>query len=375
MNKKSILIIGRYFYPEQNPRSFRTTELSIELSRQGYDVTVLTPKLPLHNEFELKYNLSIEDLGQPKWKAQNLKGTGVTLLGKKLLRRAGQLLLDYPNIEFYFLVRKALKKQLKINNRYDLLISIAVPHAIHWGVSSLWKNNSKKIAEKWIADCGDPFMGQENDAFKHPFYFKYIEKWFCKKADYITIPIASAISAYYPEFHDKIRVIPQGFNFDEIETADTEINDYPTFAYAGGLIPGRRDPKDFFNFLINYDLPYKFDLYTNQKSLVQSYADRSSGRIRLKDYLPRKELLFELSKLDFVVNFENAGEKQTPSKLIDYAIIKKPILSVNSFNFNETIALEFLEGSYERGLIIKNRNQYRIQNIAVKFLQLSENKI
>ena len=92
----------------------------------------------------------------------------------------------------------------------------------------------------------------------------------------------------------------------------------------------------------------------------------------MKDYLPRKELLFELSKLDFVVNFENAGEKQSPSKLIDYAIIKKPILSVNSFNFNETDALEFLDGYYESGLIIKNKEQYRIENVAKQFLNLLE---
>ena len=105
---------------------------------------------------------------------------------------------------------------------------------------------------------------------------------------------------------------------------------------------------------------------------MQFYADNSGGRIRLKDYLPRKELLFELSKLDFVVNFENVGRKQSPSKLIDYAIINKPILTVNSIDFNNTIALEFLEGSYANGLIIKNRNQYRIQNVAEKFLQLSE---
>ena len=215
-------------------------------------------------------------------------------------------------------------------------------------------------------------MGGENDTFKHPFYFKYIEKSFCKNVDYITIPVDSAIPAYYPEFHSKIRVIPQGFNFDDIKTADSEINDHPTFAYAGALIPGRRDPKDFLNFLVDYKSPYTFDIYTNDKSMVQSYADKSKGRIRLKDYLPRKELLFELSKLDFVVNFENAGEKQIPSKLIDYAIIKKPILSVNSFNFNEVVALQFLNRDYERGLIMKNTNQYRIENVTKQFLQLLE---
>ena len=372
MNNCKVLIVSSAFYPTNSPRSFRTTELAIELSKQGYNVTVLTPKLEMHNEFEIKHNITIGDLGQPKWKALKIKGKGLLILVKKLFRRTGQLFLDYPNLEFSFLVRKALKKKIKENIEYDLLISIAAPHAIHWGVSSLWKNYNNKTAKKWIADCGDPFMGQENDTFKHPFYFKYIEKSFCKNVDYITIPIASAISAYYSEFHSKIRVIPQGFNFDEIETTNTKINDHPTFAYAGGLIPGRRDPKDFLNFLVDYNLPYVFDVYTKDKSLMKRYADRSGGRIRLKDYLPRKELLFELSKLDFVVNFENAGEKQSPSKLIDYAIIKKPILSVNSFNFNEVVALQFLNGDYESGLIMKNTNQYRIENVTKQFLQLLE---
>jgi len=367
---KRILIISSTFYPVNSPRSFRTTELAIELSIQGHDVTVLTPKLEIHSEFEVKHNLSIVDLGNPSWKTPEIKGNALAILSKRFIRRVAQLFLYYPNLEFYFLVRKALKNQLKEDIVYDLLISIAVPHSIHWGVSSLWQKDN--IAKKWIADCGDPFMGQENDTFKHPFYFRYIEKSFCKNVDYITIPIASALPAYYPEFHSKIRVIPQGFNFDEIEIAGTVMNDYPTFAYAGALIPGRRDPKDFLNFLVNYKLPYTFDIYTKNKALVKPYADRSEGRIRLKDYLPRKELLFELSKLDFVVNFENAGEKQSPSKLIDYVIIEKPILSVNSFHFNETVALEFLAGSYESGLIIKNKEQYRIENVAKQFLNLLE---
>src|SRR5690606_19247163 len=190
-------------------------------------------------------------------------------------------------------------------------------------------------AQTWIADCGDPFMGQENDTFKYPFYFKYIEKWFCKKADYLSIPIKTAISAYYPEFHNKIRVIPQGFKFEDIDLAPKNKNDFPHFAYAGGLIPGRRDPKEFFEFLVNYKHPFKFDIYTNQVNLVDSYVKRSNGRIEVKKYLPRKELLYELSKLDFLINFENKGQKQIPSKIIDYVIVDKPILSINSFKFDQ----------------------------------------
>ena len=37
---KSILIISQHIFPKQTPRAHRTTELAIEFSRQGYDVTV-----------------------------------------------------------------------------------------------------------------------------------------------------------------------------------------------------------------------------------------------------------------------------------------------------------------------------------------------
>jgi len=56
--------------------------------------------------------------------------------------------------------------------KYDLLISIAVPYPIHWGVAAVWaKDKSKNLAPNWIADCGDPYCFQENDTFKPPFYF------------------------------------------------------------------------------------------------------------------------------------------------------------------------------------------------------------
>lgn len=367
---KSILIISRSFYPQNSPRSFRTTELAKELARQGHAVTVLTPKRPEHTVFEQENNLTIQDLGQPKWKEVNLTGKGIALIFKRGLRRGLQVLFEYPSLELYFMVKRALQKKKRNKEHYDLLISIAVPYPIHWGVAAVWKKKNN-IAKTWIADSGDPFMGQENDTFKPAFYFKYVEKWFCKKADYLSVPVVTAIPAYYPEFHDKIKVIPQGFNFDEVTLAPYVKNEVPHFAYAGALIPGRRDPKDFLEFLVNYPHPYKFAIYTQQRSLVQTYADRSNGRIVVKDYLPRKDLLFELSKLDFLVNFENAGQKQMPSKIIDYVILKKPVLSVNSFVFDQQPAEEFLSGNYSNALIVEDPNQYKIENVAKAFLKLS----
>lgn len=371
MKKRKILILSKYFYPENTPRAFRTTELAIEMARQGHQVEVITPYHMEHKSFGKKYNIDIEDLGKQYWKPIVLKGSGLKLKIRRALRRLLQILIEYPDLELTFLVKKFLKKKLELKVRYDLLISIAVPHSIHWGVAAIW-NKKSKLANTWVADCGDPFMGQENDTFKHPFYFQYIEKWFCEKVDYLSVPVKTAIPAYYPEFHNKIIVIPQGFRFEEVIRKAPSIRDYQHFAYAGGLIPGRRDPKEFLEFLLTRKENYRFDIYTKQKHLIKKYAERSKGRIVLKDYLPRLELLAELSKLDFMVNFENAGQKQIPSKLIDYVIIKKPILSVSSSTFDEKPVIEFLEGDYTHTFKIGNPEQYEIKNIVKKFITLAK---
>lgn len=369
--KKKILIISGSFYPTNTPRAFRTAELAKELSRQGHEVTLLIPNKDdkIHSEYEKEHNLKIEDLGKLKWEAPNFGKSKIGHFATRVAVRLLSLLFEFPGIELYFKVSKALKKQ----NGYDILISIAVPYPVHWGVAKVWKRDkSKNTAPIWIADCGDPYMGQENDTFRPPFYFKYVEKWFMRKADYITVPVKSAIPAYYPEFHSKIRVISQGFRFEDIKPAEKDqANKYPCFAYSGSLIPGRRDPQEFLQMLVDYPHPYRFDVYTSQKELIKPFAEKSKGRIVLKDYAPREKLLYELSKLDFVVNLENAGAKQIPSKIIDYVIIDKPILSVNSFQFDKQAAEEFLKGNYQNRLFIENPEQYRIENVCKKFLELS----
>jgi hypothetical protein len=77
-----------------------------------------------------------------------------------------------------------------------------------------------------------------------------------------------------------------------------------------------------------------------------------------------------MSKMHFVVNFENVGSTQTPSKLIDFAILEKPILSIKFGALNTQIVDEFFAGNYQNALVIENVDQYRIENVAKAFLSL-----
>ncbi|MGY6743324.1 MAG: glycosyltransferase [Cecembia sp.] len=366
---KKILIVSSSFYPQNSPRSFRTTELAKELASQGHRVTILTPFHYSQEEFAIEHNLEVKDLGKVKWRAFELKGNNFTVLFKRGFNRLSSLLFEYPNIELMTLVKKALKKE----SGYDLLISIAFPFPVHWGVARVWNTSKpeKNPAKVWVADCGDPFYGQENDSFKLPFYWGCVEMWFMRKTDFVTVPTQGAIQAYFPEFHSKIRVIPQGFRFEDIQIhSGGKINDLLVFGYAGSFIPGIRDPGEFLSYLCSLDDHFEFHIYTSSPQFVLPFVEKSKDRIKLKALLPRQSLLYELSKMDFVVNFENIGSKQTPSKLIDYAIINKPILSIKTGELNKVIVQEFLSGNYRNAYVVNNPDQYRIQNVARAFIEL-----
>lgn len=369
MTPKKILIVSQAFFPENSPRSFRATELAKEFARRGHQVTVLTPRGNIaHDLFEQQHAVTIKDMGKYTWKAMSLKGKGIELFVRRAICRFSNLLFEYPGIQIFWLVKRALIKEAG----YDLMISIAVPYPVHWGVAAI-HSKQRPVAKVWVADCGDPYMGQENDTFNKPFYFNYVEKWFCRKADYITVPTRGSVAAYFKEFQPKIKVISQGFRFEDVAVFKGAVNNgRPLFFYGGMFIPGMRDPFEFLTYLCALTDDYEFRIYTTTPDIVLPFVQSSRGRIKIMPVIPRSELLFEMSKANFVVNFENAGSKQTPSKLIDFIIIEKPILSIKTGALNTTAVDEFLAGNYKQQLTVDEPAQYRIENVCDKFLSLAD---
>lgn len=371
MDRKKILIISQTIFPAQYPRSYRASELAKELARQGYEVVLYAVLGDYdYSNFEIENNLKVKNIGKMCFAKLNSINSGNRTFIDKALGKLFNRALEFPDIELMFKIPAILKKEKNI----DLLISVAMPHPIHWGcalASDLLKNKFPKV---WIADCGDPYMGNKFRKNKPFFYFKYLEKWFCRKADFITIPIEGAREGYYPEFHNKIKIIPQGFKFEDNEAINsTPENSVPTFGYAGVFYRAFRDPTLFLEFLTAVQEPFKFIIYTPDQTLIKPYLNRLAGKIEIRPYIPRNELLKILSRMDFLINIENGTEVQSPSKLIDYSLTKRPILSFTSDNIPKDAFFEFLAGNYSKQYHIDNIEQYRIENVAEKFLEIVEN--
>jgi hypothetical protein len=366
MDNLNILLISASFYPQKSPRSYRTTELAKEFVRQNHKVTVITHKVPLvHDEFEKKYSMIIKDLGKCKWKAIRIKGTGILLLIRRILFRLSVMLFEYPDIELLWMVKKALRDV----SGYDLLVSVAVPYPIHWGVAAGWRRY-KPVAKTWIADCGDPYMGDTTDSFRKIFYFKFIEKWFCRKADYLSIPFEGARKAYYSEFHDKIKVIPQGFELNNLKIQKyTKSHEYPVFAYAGSFIPGKRDPRNVLNFLSQSKNNFRFIIYTNQPELIIPFKSKLGARLDIREPVSREELIWLLSGMDFLINFDNNTTTQLPSKLIDYSMSGRPVLNIREDD-NLLLLIEFMNGNFTGRMHLPEITTYDIKRVAQSFINL-----
>ncbi len=363
-----ILVISKSFFPIAGPRSSRATELVKELSRKGNDVTVVAPRKSIvHDQFEKDFNVKVADLGTHFFSptdANNLSFFKKVLL--KILMEIGMTeYLNFPDVLYYFKTKKKLRKY----RDYDLVISIAKPHSIHWGVADALVKD-RRIARKWIADCGDPFM---SNPFRTPAkFFEKHERNFCRIADFITVPVKEAIGSYYPEYRNKIKVIPQGFDLekDKRNILSYTPNPITTFAYAGAFYKDKRDPRKFLEFLLHLNREYRFIIYSSNFDLVRPYAEKADGKIELRNYVPRQKLLGELSKMDFLINVSNISSVQSPSKLIDYYIVGRPVLTIENGSVDPIKLNKFLNGNYEDKHKFESVEKYDIKYVAQQFLML-----
>ena len=363
-----ILLVGAYFPPYQTPRAFRLYELAKELAKTN-DVTVYSLLGDYdYSSMENETNITIKSLGKSKYgNEDSTRKKKRSLINSLISHTIGKWLL-FPTIEFKGLVYKVVKKEYR---NYDLIISIAYPHPVHWGVMKAKKEALKKggYFPKWISDCGDPFCG--NVFASPPSYFKIIEREWGDYTDYITIPIEDARNAYEQSVQSKIRIVPQGFNLEIKHESLYQPNLITTFVFAGNAKRGLRDPDKFLRFLAKKNDPFVFHIYTRDVHFYDPYKDLLQEKLVIHTFIPRSEILKVLAKADFLVDIANEGTVQKPSKLIDYAIADRPILEItSSFNEAETVD-EFLRGDYSHAMKKIDLSEYDIRNIARKIVELA----
>ena len=362
-----IVIIASGFYPRMGPRGLRTTELAKELSRQGHDVTVYALLGSYdYQEYSKKTGVKVKQLGLSKWGKKDSDGKShANIIRKAIVRYFGKRFW-LPDSDLIPMVKRAIGHE----KGADCLITIAKPHVIHYAAAL----SDLSEVKCWIADCGDPFT--LNPFANYPSRFVEYEKLWSEKCDFITVPIQEAVQGYYPEFHQKIRVIPQGFNFDEVKLAAYTTRQQPTFAYVGAVYKGLRDPGAFLEYLSTVEKDFRFVIYGSSWNHFLPYKAKLGDKLQFGGKLSHNDMLTAISSMDFLININNNSGVQQPSKLIDYALSKRPFMSISS-SFGEdekNLFMEFLRGDYSRRETFEGLENFNIKTVAKKFTELAQSK-
>ena len=370
---KKILFITHWFHPHQVPRAFRSFELYQEMISRGFIVDVIISK---EKKMILGNTLSQEDVEANKSIGKD-NHKFIKRIKSNIIYSFFRKILMFFLGEFQFVTRrKYLEKTLNDIDlhEYDSVLVISLPLYPAYFAAKIF--SKKNIQEKWtgnfILDMGDPFYGNQ---LKRASYFRNIQKKIFSFFDFITIPIEEA-KTYYEDYTDKqkVKIIPQAFNLERISLLSYEKNHIPTFAYAGTFYEDIRNPSNLFKYLIKSNRKFKFVIYTNMSTPTfnKIYNDNKKNLddgFEFKSAIPRDELIPLLSRMDFLINLENLSGTQSPSKLIDYGLTMRPILSLNPSD-TEYFDLElFMDGKYENKIDI-NMNDYDINTVTDKFLEL-----
>ena len=374
-NSKNILIVSHFFYPEITPRALRITALVREFVREGHRVTVVLPNKQIYHDhpFDLSGVTVLYGDSAP------VREGGVS--SRKRLRRfipefVVRILLYFYNHEFFAKYDEGIERRLAaMSGDFDLLISSSYPVAIHRAVMKAFRRNSNLTARMKVAEFSDPPMRGEFNRSFFPAYHLFLHRM-GRFFDRFVIPVRNALpcyTAYKPE--GEIRVIPQGFDLSEVERQSYTPHERPTFAYAGRFYQHTRDPRVLFECLAAYEGDFLFVLYLIDcepyfTRLIEEFQGKVRGKIVVRSPLPRRELIRELSGMDFIINQDYTYATATPIKLIDYSLASRPVFSFSATNFDRALFNRFLSGDYSGALRLPDISNYDIRTVARQFMEM-----
>lgn len=384
----TIGIVTYFFHPVLNPRAFRALELAKEFSRQGHRVIVYVPDTDYdYTELSKRYNISIECVapgfylnkkGRPVNSAPAEVGEVSTTKSKPgLMQRFKYQVIRnfYPggfNFEYAFTCSRALKRA---NVTFDLMISVGLPICTHLAVSRASRMNRKKIKTR-VADYGDPYSFSK---IIHPPYFhRWLERRMLRQFDFILTPTEKGVQSFtYFKPADKIRIIPQAFDFSEIKRSDKlHESGIKHFVFSGNFYKDARNPRELFTFLSTLEIDFRFILYINMSDtdnmdIVRSFAGLLGDKLVVRPFVPRLDCIFEMSKADFLINISNTHTEHTPSKLIDYKLTGRPVFSYVPGSFDEIVFRNFLGGDYKSDFVKDlSLDKYDIRKVSADILSL-----
>lgn len=357
MKNKKILIVSHQFLPFVSPRTTRWSLLIDELINKGNEVTVLTGTAPeeLKKKYEVLYfgnKQFSSNINKVRKNSQNSSNNYLKKIIYSILKTIYRFLFktfSWPDYAMFWAFT-IFKNRKRIDNKFDIIISVSLPFTSHLCAYIL----QKRISADWYMDIGDPFSlkinSPENNKIIYSYLNKYYEKKFYQNAKKIIFTHSEVAELHQDKFDIDRRKIVIGYpiavlNEKRIKNSLTfNYEDTPLkIGYFGAFTKSVREPNNYIISIANsLDDQIKHEWYINEESKKYFTSIKNISSHQFLDTLPREVALeVMVSKMHVLLSIGNFNKYQMPSKVIEYISLGKPVLHFAEiaddplYNFNE----------------------------------------
>lgn len=373
---KKILIITYKFPPVTGPRSIRWVQFSKYLSGIGHKIEILTIQpqqgfgtydpsslndLPsdivIHRTYPGPlHSMTYRYLPMKQGVVKNKTPSEIRTSMRGMIRNFYKSILEpilIPDKMVEWLPWALPKLNKLKSNRYDLVISSAMPFSAH----ILGRHFKKITGIPWIADYGDPWSF---NPFVQPWRSKIdreIEKSLLKAVDAVLVTTEETKNGfikYYPFLNpNNIYVIPQSFNKNSYETFPAERGShFLRIVYTGIFYEGMREPFNFFEAIQRLS---KLDIEViiageTQSRYVQWVREKGlQDKVHFLGHQSHDRVVALQKGADLLLLLGSSGGYQLPGKIFEYLGARRPILSVK---YEENDISAKLVEKHMRGFVV-----------------------
>ena len=342
MKNRRILIVTHQFLPFVSPRTTRWSYLIDELVEKGNKVTVLSGTNPenIEKNYDViyfgnkKFSSNIRRVRQESNDStNNLFKKNIYSILKKIYRFLFKT-FSWPDYAMFWAVT-IFRNRKRINDNYDIIISVSLPFTSHLCAYIL----KKRINADWYMDIGDPFTlkinSPENNKIIYSFLNKIYEKKFYKIASKIIFTHKEVAELHENKFNiDKSKIVI-GYPIASVNEQNLNIASNFNYkvtpikiGYFGAFTKAVREPNNYINNIVNpffEDVEHKW--YINQESKKYFASIKKTSLHKFIDIVQRKEALkIMVNEIHILLSIGNLNKYQMPSKVIEYLSLGKPVL-------------------------------------------------
>lgn len=340
MPVEKILIISYFFPPNPDIGGRRWAKFAKSLKRTGAEVHVICAELepnessPWDRDIEgiktyfLKENYPRLDI--PKTIFQRFRNH-IVFNSLRVLSRGT------PEDRALFWKKPLLKKASQIIKKQGIrkLIITGAPFRLLW-IGTFIKKRFPEIF--YLADLRDPWTWEDVYGFeklskrKKDFEQKMLTK-VVSEADMITVPVIpmmKKLKVLFPDFKEKIHLVPHGFDPDEVQVnTPKKIGKKLKLFYFGSIY----NLDEHFRALISTIKAFPDQIELNIFTRKNKYQDwflkeNLSTQVKYFEPIPAKDLFIKLREADFILLFKMAerGKDNISTKYYEIIHARIPIL-------------------------------------------------